>query len=337
VAKPRRGVGPPPRTLSTRPPLRRLFWAIARLREGKPLKATDLAREFEVNVRTAYRDLDFLRDEWRVPVEYDHREGTYVLTEPMTDFPPVALSHGELLAIYFAEKVLRQYRGTPFETDLASAFRKILELLPAEVKVSPSELVDYLTFDLGPLYAPDAAIFREVLAALRGRRTALIRYRSLSAGRTTDRRVRPYHVFNIGGDWYLAAWDERRREVRDFALHRIRRVTPTTERYEIPADFDFKKYMAGALAIEKGGRPVQVAIRFAPRQARWIRERRWHPSARIQEEMGGGLVLRLAVGETSELRRWVLQFGAEAEVLSPASLRKAVADELRLAAAPYRT
>jgi predicted DNA-binding transcriptional regulator YafY len=80
-----------------------------------------------------------------------------------------------------------------------------------------------------------------------------------------------------------------------------------------------------------------VAIRFAPRQARWIRERRWHPSARIQEEMGGGLVLRLAVGETSELRRWVLQFGAEAEVLSPASLRKAVADELRLAAAPYRT
>jgi len=24
-----------------------------------------------VNVRTAYRDLDFLRDEWRVPLEFD--------------------------------------------------------------------------------------------------------------------------------------------------------------------------------------------------------------------------------------------------------------------------
>jgi predicted DNA-binding transcriptional regulator YafY len=326
----------PPRSLSTRPPLRRLFWAVARLREGKPLKATDLAREFEVNIRTAYRDLDFLRDEWRVPVEYDAHQGTYVLTEPMTELPPVALSHGELLAIYFAEKVVRQYRGTPFEADLASAFRKILELLPEQVKVSPSGLGDYLSLDLGPLHAPDAAVFRDVLAALRRKHTALIRYRSLSAGRTTDRRVRPYHVFNVGGDWYVAAWDERRKEVRDFALHRIKRVTLTTERYEIPPDFDFRKYMAGALAIEKGGKPVEVAIRFAPRQARWMRERRWHASARIQEEIGGGIVLRMTVAETSELRRWVLQFGAEAEVLQPASLRKAVGDDLRRAAAAYR-
>jgi predicted DNA-binding transcriptional regulator YafY len=326
---------PATRTLSTRPPLRRLFWAIARLREGKPLKATDLAREFEVNVRTAYRDLDFLRDEWRAPVEYDPHQGSYVLTEPMTELPHVALTHGELLAIYFAEKVVRQYRGTPFEADLAGAFRKILELLPEQVKVSPSALGDYLSMDLGALYAPDAAIFRDVLGALRRKNTALIRYRSLSAGRTTDRRVRPYHVFNVGGDWYLAAWDERRKEVRDFALHRIRRITLTTERYEIPDDFDFRTYMAGALAIEKGARPAPVAIRFAPRQARWIRERRWHASARIQEEMGGGLVLRMMVAETSELRRWVLQFGSEAEVVSPASLRKSVADDLRRAAAAY--
>ena len=323
------------RTLSTRPPLRRLFWAIARLREGKPLKATDLAREFEVNVRTAYRDLDFLRDEWRVPVEYDPHEASYVLTGPMTELPHVGLSHGEVLAVYFAEKVVRQYRGTPFEEDLASAFRKILELLPEQVKVSPASLGDYLSLDLGALYAPDAAIFRDVLGALRRKNTALIRYRSLSAGRTTDRRVRPYHVFNVGGDWYVAAWDERRKEVRDFALHRIRRITLTTERYEVPTDFDFRKYMAGALAIEKGGKPAPVAIRFAARQARWIRERRWHPSARIQEEMGGGLVLRMMVAETSELRRWVLQFGSEAEVLSPASLRKAVGDDLRRAAARY--
>ena len=57
------------RQLGTHPQLRRLMWALSRLRFGQPLKATDLAREFEVNVRTAYRDIDFLRDEWRVPLE----------------------------------------------------------------------------------------------------------------------------------------------------------------------------------------------------------------------------------------------------------------------------
>jgi predicted DNA-binding transcriptional regulator YafY len=78
---------------------------------------------------------------------------------------------------------------------------------------------------------------------------------------------------------------------------------------------------------------VDVAVRFAPRQARWIRERKWHRSARIQEKLDGALTLRLRVAETSELKRWVLQFGSEAEVLAPASLRRAVADELEAAAA----
>src|SRR5918996_2618961 len=183
----RRAAARPHRALATRPPVRRLFWALQRLRNGKPLRATDLAREFEVNVRTAYRDLDFLRDDWRVPLEYDHHQGTYRLTEPIGALPLVSLSQGELVAIYFAEKVLRQYRGTPFEADLASAFAKMQELLPDEVKVSPESLDAYLSLDLGPLYTPDAAVFRDILAAQRLRRKALIRYKSLSSGRTTNR------------------------------------------------------------------------------------------------------------------------------------------------------
>jgi hypothetical protein len=65
------------------PPLRRLLWTLQRLRTGRPIRATDLASHFEVSVRTAYRDLDFLRDDWRVPLEYDHHKGTYWLTEPV--------------------------------------------------------------------------------------------------------------------------------------------------------------------------------------------------------------------------------------------------------------
>jgi predicted DNA-binding transcriptional regulator YafY len=326
----------PARTLVTRPLLRRLFWTLDRLKSGKPLRASDVARELEVSVRTAYRDLDLLRDDWRVPLEYDRHQGTYRLTGPVGSLPLVSLSQGELLAIYFAEKVLRQYRGTPFEPDLASAFAKMQELLPEEVKVSPESLDAYLSLDLGPVHAPDAAVFREILTAQRLRRRAIVRYRSLSSNRTTNRRIHAYHVFNLRGNWYVAAWDENRRSVRDFAIHRIRRVTITTESYEVPPEFDFRRYMADSFGIEKGGRAVEVAVRFGPTQARWIRERKWHRSARIQEELDGSLVLRLRVAETSELRRWILQFGSQAEVLAPASLRRAVMGELKAAATAYR-
>jgi predicted DNA-binding transcriptional regulator YafY len=265
-------------------------WTLSRLRAGARLTATELARQFEISVRTAYRDLDFLRDEWRVPLEFDRERGSFRLTEPTALVTPITLSRGEVVAVFFAERVLREYRGTPFEADLSSAFRKIQELLPEEVSVSPETLEAALSLDVGPVHTPD---------------------------------------------WYVAAFDERRQAVRDFAMHRIRRITLTTAGYEISTDFSFTRYAADAFGIEKGGRPVEVAIRFSPPQSRWIRERRWHPTARVQQQLDGGCVLRLRVAGLGEVRRWVLQFGACAEVLSPARLRAEVQSELASALRRY--
>jgi len=288
-----------------------------------------------VGVRTAYRDLDFLRDEFRAPIEYDRVRGTYLLTDTTVSLPPVALNQGEVVGLFFAEKVLAQYRGTPYEAEIASAFRKIQSLMPEEVQVLPDRILSYLSLDLGPLPQGDAAVFRKVVEALSRRRRLLVRYGSLSSGRTRDRVIEPYRVFNLKGDWYVAAFDHRRRAVRDFALHRVRKATLTDEPYQPDPAFDFKAYMADAFSIEKGGRPVNVAIRFAPRQARWIREKRWHRSARIQERLDGGCVLRMKVAVTSELRRWVMQFGDEAEVVGPRGLRRQVADALAHARSLY--
>jgi predicted DNA-binding transcriptional regulator YafY len=151
-----------------------------------------------------------------------------------------------------------------------------------------------------------------------------------------DRVIEPYRIFNLRGDWYVAAFDQRRKAVRDFALHRILKATATTEPFRPDPGFDFKAYMAGAFSIEKGARPVNVAIRFEPRQARWIRERRWHQTARIQDRLDGGCVLRLRVAPTSELVRWVMQFGPEAEVLAPKALRSKIAEGHQRALGPYK-
>src|SRR5690606_17314887 len=253
--------------------LRRAVWALAQLRAGRSLTAPALASYFEVSLRTAYRYFDFLRDDWNVPIEFDYSRGTYRLTAPTALVAPITLSRGEIVALFFAEKVLAQYRGTPFEADLETALRKVRELLPEEVSVSPGVLDACLSLDPGPTYRPDPRIFADVLDALSRRRVALVRYRSLSGGRTTDRRIHPCHVFNHRGDWYVAAWDETRRQVRDFALHRILRISLTHDACEVPVDFDFRRYGGDAFGIEKGARPVDVVIRFAPRQARWIRER----------------------------------------------------------------
>jgi predicted DNA-binding transcriptional regulator YafY len=300
------------------------------------LRAPDLARRWEVAVRTAYRDLEFLRNEWNAPVEYDRSRRTYVLTQPTFAFPSVDLSEGELLALFFAEKVVAQYRGTPYGEELSKAIGKLARLLPDEVRISPGPLDTFLSLDLGPVAAPDGRVFSAVVEALCRRRRLSIRYRSHASGRTLDRTIEPYRVFNHRGDWYVAAWDHRRGEVRDFALHRIRRVVPLDETYEIDPGFRFERYSADAFGIEKGDRPVEVRIRFAPRQARWIREKRWHRTARVQDDMDGGCTLALKVTGLGEVKRWVMQFGDEAEVLAPRSLRDEVRRQLARALKRYR-
>ena len=78
-----------------------------------------------------------------------------------------------------------------------------------------------------------------------------------------------------------------------------------------------------------------VRIRFSPYQARWIRERRYHESQVNEEQPDGGLIVTLRVAGTEEVRRWALGYGAEAEVLEPASLRAALAEEAKKLAKIY--
>ncbi len=320
---------------ATRPPLRRMIWALHQLKAGRKVTAPLLAREFGCGIRTAYRDFDALRDDWHTPMEFDRADGSFRLTEPTVPLPPIELSEGELVAPYFAEKVLEQYRGTPWEKDLAAAFRKIQSLLPEAIQVVPDRIQAFLSVDLGPLPPGAPGAFSEVARGATLRRRIKIRYRSLNSGATTDRTVDPYRIFNLRGTWYLAAWDARRRAVRDFALHRIRSAQLLDESFSPQPGFSFRKYMANAFSIEKGGRLANVAIRFAPRQARWIRERPWHRSARIQERIDGGCVLRMRVRLAGELRRWIMQFGDEAEVVGPPSLRRDVAKGLAAAGELY--
>ena len=141
--------------------------------------------------------------------------------------------------------------------------------------------------------------------------------------------MEPYHIYNLRGGWYLAAHDRLRDEVRDFALQRIERVKILEERYEIDPDWSFDAYMADSLGIEKGGKPVTVRIRFSPKQARRVREKDWHQTMEIKDRRDGGCDLTMSIAGLEEVKRWVMRFGAEAEVLQPKSLRDSIAAELK--------
>jgi len=87
--------------------------------------------------------------------------------------------------------------------------------------------------------------------------------------------------------------------------------------------------------VETGLQEYSVAVRFDSQQAPYIRERSWHSSQQIEELPGGALIVRFQTSGLGEIARWVLQYGARAEVLAPPELRETVASQLRGAARMY--
>jgi hypothetical protein len=93
---------------------------------------------------------------------------------------------------------------------------------------------------------------------------------------------------------------------------------------------------ANALARSRGasGRRLSDLRRARRGRApRRLARRLWHPSQQVRDLPDGGLEISLSVADTIEVRRWLLGFGSDAEVLAPASLRETLRQEAeRLAA-----
>jgi hypothetical protein len=66
----------------------------------------------------------------------------------------------------------------------------------------------------------------------------------------------------------------------------------------------------------RGTGPVQeVRLRFSPLAGRYVREKTWHATQRIDDQPDGGLVLTLRVNHLLEVKRWALSWGADCGVL----------------------
>ncbi|MGI6129373.1 MAG: helix-turn-helix transcriptional regulator [bacterium] len=299
-----------------------------------------LSKWLEVSTRTIERDIEFMRDSLGAPVKYDRKRRGYYYTRLDFSLPKARLTAGEMVTLYLGQKLLAQYRGTPFESSIVHAFAKIKTFLPEEVDMDFADLDEFLSFNVKPLRGEEqqvARMFQGVASALRDQKTISITYYTASRDTKSTRLVDPYHLRCHEGAWYLIAYCHQRKEVRIFALDRIRHLKPTRSRFRIQSDFSLDKYLGHSLGIERGLEPYEVVIRFDAEVTRWVKERIWHPSQETILQEDGSLLLKAVLSGLGEVKRWVLGFGAHAEVLAPPKLRQEIAQEAAALIAQYQS
>jgi predicted DNA-binding transcriptional regulator YafY len=297
------------------------------------MRPGEIAERLGMSVRNVYRDLHALEGEVGLPTWSDG--GRWGILESAF-LPPLKLTLSEAMAVFLGARLMVRY-ADKYDPDLASAFEKLGENLPLALREHVSRTLDVLSKH--PRDERFSKHVRLLTKAWAERRIVSLEYEPARYGPDSaprNARVRPYLIEPSlqTHALYLVGFDETRGAIRTFKVERIRDASITPERFE-PPEASVEGTFDRAWDIIADQDPVEVVIRFAPNVAARVQEARWHPSQKVSVEPDGSLLWRATVAGTIEVRLWALQWGDDAVVLAPPSLREDVAATVARAAARY--
>ena len=298
------------------------------------ISAQALADRVGVSKRTVYRDVLAMDMDAGLPIWND--EGKYGL-EKGAFLPPLALTLHEATTLFLAARMLAK-ASDEHDTELIGAFVKLAQILPPVLAEHIEATVD--AFSTTPPNDRFTRVFRVLAEAWANRRVVEIEYDSgVYDPKKGPRRTR-VHALAIEPSalthaLYLIGYDEDRKARRTFKVERILSAALTAETFAASEGESPAREMLKAWDVIADEEPVSVVIRFSSAVAKRAAETRWHPSQTLEPQKDGSLLWRGQVAGMREIRIWILGWGADAEVLEPASLREEVAAELSRGAALY--
>ena len=291
--------------------VRRLLSLVPYLREHDGAAMADVARAFDISVRTLRDDLNVL---WMcglpgltpgdlIDIDMDAVDGEGVIHLSNADYltRPLRLSADEALALVLGLRTLREIAGPGQRDAVDRALRKLETAAGSSATDQASVAVTA---------GQDEVQARITDGLQRGRRLDLT-YDVASRAETTRRLVDPLRVFVLEGYGYLEAWCCSAQALRTFRLDRVAAANLTDEPVE-PHDVVLTDLAAGWFASPADA-PV-VTLELA-REAAWVAE--YYPTESTTPRPDGGLVASFRVTDPAWLQHLLLRLGSAATVLSP--------------------
>ena len=303
--------------------LRRILLLIPRLADGEPHSLETVSRMAGVDRSVALRDIESISERFEAPGGFVEGLQIFIEANDVSVIPnhflrPMRLTRSELLGLELGLAMLRGERPPEEHRAIDGAtarLRKAIGRLPDE------EIADgFRVASVSP--AGDLEHLRRLREAFRARRKVRLTYRKADEEEPSSRVVCPYGIVFANGMWYAVAQCESSEGIRIFRLDRVEQVEPLEARYDSPRGFSID-------AIVNDGKAFQSAeagtlrVRYSSRIARWIAERE---GKEVAED--GSLTMDHPLADREWAMRHVLQYGPEAEVLSPASVRDVVQQRL---------
>jgi predicted DNA-binding transcriptional regulator YafY len=289
------------------------------------LTAESLAGEFEVSVRTIYRDIDALSAAG-VPVYGDRGPGGgfALLDGYRTRLTGLDRSEAEaMLMVGFPGQAAALGLGAA----AGRAKGKLLAALTPEGSATADRIAERFHLDPADWYhaaEPTPWLPTLARAVIDQCRVAMV-YESWRGLRT--RTVDPVGLVQKGANWYLVGRIDD--GMRTYRVGAIRKLEALSDRFEWPANFDLATHWSEQLQrFESELRPQTAHIRASSEGRRRLCELGSYAAQAVANagvtDASGWSDIRLPYENAEQGARLVLSLGAEIKVLGPSELRDAV-------------
>jgi predicted DNA-binding transcriptional regulator YafY len=298
----------------------------------------ELSLELGISIRSVSRAIQLV-EELNIPV-YDDRDGperekhwriepAYLSRMPNLDLPKIALSLPEIISLSMLAGESVIFRGTDISRHIASAIAKLMLFLPEDTQTELSALKRiFICKTMGSkTYAGKEDTIRTLTESILDRTACRITYHAFYKDEITEEDIGPLHFYENRGGLYLFAVKLKNRQVRSYAVERIRRIRLLNRSTTYPPGFDPEKTLDSAFDLTHGD-PVSVKIRFSPAVARYIKEKTWAGDQTLTEHPDGSLILTMTSSGRRDIKSWVLSFGKDALLLEPDDLKQEIRADL---------
>jgi predicted DNA-binding transcriptional regulator YafY len=308
----------------------RLLGQLSSSRQGCCVR--DLAIEYEVSEKTIRRDLESLESAgFRLSSTVGNKRLKYWRLEDSSGVVAPRLDISEMAALYLSRRYLEPLAGTALWESAQSALVKLRQQFSPDALrylESLAQAVNETTFGQSD-YSERAEVIDSLMLGVNESRFTKLLYHPLRSKAPGDYELQPLGLVWHRHTLYLIASSADRPEPRHFKVDRIRDVDVLAGTFTRPSDFDLNRHLEHSLGIYQTDAPVQdVRLWFSADVARYVTEHRWHPSQQIEEQPDGSLLVDLKLSDLTELKSWVLSFGADVRILAPPSLVDALREEI---------
>lgn len=300
--------------------LKRLFEIVYILLSRQQVTAKELANEFEVSVRTIYRDIDALSAAG-VPVYAQQGKGGGICLMKEFVFNKSLLSAEEQRDILLSLQGLMMLQGESNEALL----RKISGLFQHQ----PIQWLE-VDFSCWGKAAGERETFAVLKEAILQKQGLTFRYYN-SNGESSLRSVEPLKLVFKSRAWYLYAYCQKRQENRLFKIVRMKEVRSTGVSFvrEAPPGAGWEE---AAAAVEPYR--IELVLRVDAGMAYRLYDEM--DIACIARQADGDFIVTLDFPENEWIYGYILSYGAAAEVLTPVHIREGVKQRLQQIQRRYR-